>query len=626
MSFLLPLIFILLTNLTNVVLFKRSFGKVIILSFVIPTLITYLTGIIFDNFLPGYIISLIYSLIGLIYLVYKLIKKQSLKDIKDKYFDLGFILFIIVYILVYVMNIGRYFSNWDEFGYWGYTVKLMIANNKIFLNTDLFEASAMVAHPPFVSIWEYLYCKIAGGYSESILSNSIQLIEFLFLIPFASYLDVKDKKINVIVKSILSVFTVMLAIYQLDIAKTATNTYTDVYMMLYYAYCFGLVIFMSDFKDKKDWIIFVFASAGFLLNKQIVLPLYLVIVFYIILKKLIDKNKEEKFIKSIIPIIGIIIIPLLMYKTWGLFIGYKYANVKDTGTSVSMLTNVVNFVKGTNREVPRKIISQYITIITEQHIFQSPIINLGFFSMVMIGLVVLIIIYKRHKEKFEGSKFVAMFWSIVVASLGYAFTFLVLYAFGGFSVDEGMRCASYARYFSTFILAMYAIIFIEYLNIRTKEKNIKIEYKTIVIIMAIVVTLSSNIKILNFIPAKVRAHNGVQNFTKYINNANIIKNTLPENSKILVISEDISDPTYTRYYIPEYVIETQWSCQSIFESQKDYYEKFYNTLMKSDYLYVSDNYEFFEDNFGHLFVDSIEDGKIYEIVKDNKNIVLKMKN
>ena len=108
MSFILPLIFLLLTNLTNVVIFKKSFGKLIPLAFIIPTLIMYLTGIIFDSLIPGYIISILYSLIGAGYVIYKIIKKD-LKTIKDNYFDLGFILFLIVYVLVYIINIGKHF-------------------------------------------------------------------------------------------------------------------------------------------------------------------------------------------------------------------------------------------------------------------------------------------------------------------------------------------------------------------------------------------------------------------------------------------------------------------------------------------------------------------------------------
>ncbi len=624
MSFILPLIFLLLTNLTNVVVFKKSFGKLIPLAFIIPTLIMYLTGIIFDSLIPGYIISILYSLIGIGYVIYKFIKKD-LKTIKDNYFDLGFILFMIIYVLVFVMNIGRHFTWWDEYGFWGYAVKHMLPNNKLFIDQFLYGKEVYLGHPPFISIWEYFICKLSGGYSEATLTFAIQLFEFTILIPFASYLNVKDKLINKIIKSFLLVISTFLIIYQMDIAYTATNSYTDIYMMLYFAYIFGIVIFMNDFKDKSNIIIFVLAASGALLNKQIMLPLYLVIIFYLVLKALIDKKQINK--KTILVFALMFIIPFLFNMTWGMYLNFKYSG---TGTALTggILNNIIDFIKGTNREFPRSVISQYITSISEAHIFESPLINLSYFPMIFIGLAALVIIKKRYQKEFDNSKFISIFWSIVVAALGYAFTFMILYAFGVFSADEGYNCASYTRYFSTFVIGIYAIILIMYLNIKSKEKNIKIEYKTILLIMTIVFITTSTIKIFYFMPQSFRANNNnTLGLSKFINNAEILKNNVESGKKVLIISNDIQTPTYTRYYVPELKIEqTKWCNEKYFLEQENYLEEFPKYLLKYDYLFVSDSYKLFEDNFGYLFENKIEDQKVYEIVKDGKNITLKVKN
>lgn len=629
MSFIMPLLYLLLFTGTTSILFKKNFGKCLPISFILTSLVLYLSGLIFKTFSVGIIISGLYSLIFPGYIIYNLIKKKSLNNVVKNYFSIGLYLFIILYIIIYVMNIGKYFNYWDEYGFWGYIVKNMLRTDGLYLNIGDNIAS-MVSHPPFISLWEMFICKLSGGYSESSVNIAIQLFEFMFFIPFASELKIKDNNFNIICKSILGIITVMLMVYALDFVGTATIAYVDTFIMLYFAYCFGTVILCKNYADKFFLFNIVIALSGFLLNKQIVLALFLVIFFYMLFKYLLDNKWRIKFDKISLYrylklFMFVILIPLIMYKSWSVYV-LSYDTSNTTATS-GIVSSIVGFVNGSNRIPGQKtIMHNYITAIVERPIYASTLINISYIGHILIVLSLLILLNHFFKKEFDDKKFISIFWSFVIAGIGYALTFLILYAFGGFSIDEGLVLASYERYAATFMLALYAIVFFILMDIIRQKKIMKFQYKKLFLLLTIIVFITPSTNMLNFLPAVFRntTNSGIDNI--FLRAGNVIrKHIKEEDASIYFVSNMYSTPIYTRYYVETIKVNQKYMVEDNFtkSKSKDVNKDFIEYLKDFEYIYVFDNYEYFNNNFSYLFPNKkVEDGKIYKVNVINKSITL----
>ncbi|MBR2833486.1 MAG: hypothetical protein IKE75_03540, partial [Bacilli bacterium] len=80
-----PFIYTLFANASMVIFTKKSFGKVLPLTFIINILILFVSGVLFNNLTVGFIINLLFGL----YSVYYLIKNKDKKEFKNNYFSNG---------------------------------------------------------------------------------------------------------------------------------------------------------------------------------------------------------------------------------------------------------------------------------------------------------------------------------------------------------------------------------------------------------------------------------------------------------------------------------------------------------------------------------------------------------
>ena len=123
LSFILPLIYIVLFTYSLSIIFKNKFEYNLPLTFIISALTLYVSLFVFKTIYVGFIANILICLIFPIYL-YK--NKYSLKDIKEKYLTNGVISFLFLYVLIYLYDLNRSYTRWDELSHWGKMVKEII--------------------------------------------------------------------------------------------------------------------------------------------------------------------------------------------------------------------------------------------------------------------------------------------------------------------------------------------------------------------------------------------------------------------------------------------------------------------------------------------------------------------
>ena len=111
----------------------------------------------------GIYLIILLSIVSIIYLIYKTIKKQiNFKEI----FTVGTLLYSICIIGLSILLRNTYYTQWDEFSHWGSNLKAMVAYDVLW-SSDLYDG-VHVVYPPLAGIIEYFMCKINGGFTESV--------------------------------------------------------------------------------------------------------------------------------------------------------------------------------------------------------------------------------------------------------------------------------------------------------------------------------------------------------------------------------------------------------------------------------------------------------------------------
>ena len=184
MSYFVPLLYIFCTAGMFALLLHKKIEDVLPLSLMSMSLVLFLGGFIDLRLGLGSIFLFAFLFPVLIVLI-KFGKIKFLSFSFNQILTPAFLIYLLLYSFIYILNLNRGFLAWDEVSHWGPMVKEMIRLNHFYSVNE----SALLVHkdyPPIISIFEYLWCKLCGGYKECYLYRSLQtlslsLLFFIFL-------------------------------------------------------------------------------------------------------------------------------------------------------------------------------------------------------------------------------------------------------------------------------------------------------------------------------------------------------------------------------------------------------------------------------------------------------------
>ena len=301
-SFILPLIYILLYTFSLKVIFKNKFEYNLPLTFIISAIIMYVSLYTFKSIYIGLIINL---LICLIFPIYLIKNKYNFKRIKDEFLTNGLICFLTLYLIVYLYDLNRMYTRWDELSHWGKMVKEILRLDNFYS----VNASYLLPHkdyPPMFSLMEVFYTLINGAFKESYLIRCIHMFEGSIILSIFNH----DKKLS-IKKDILKTILVFSFLYILTLLFDSEVFINSIYIDIPLSFLIGYILFYV-FKEKDyNYLFFIqlsFMLIFVLLSKQVGLSFYLVILFMIIVKSLLTKLKFN-IKKILVGILTIIVLP-----------------------------------------------------------------------------------------------------------------------------------------------------------------------------------------------------------------------------------------------------------------------------------------------------------------------------
>ena len=611
------LYFLLMTSFITLI-FNKKFEKSLIFSMLFSSFILYISQLLFITFNIGFYSLIIMCLVN-IPLLFKEYKKDKLKNYRLNYFSNGFYAFLIFFIFVLIYDFKRNFSNWDEFAHWGVMIKQMLKHDAFYTE----EISTLMIHkdyPPIFELYELLFVKLAGAYNESIIVGSMHLLEFsLFLYPLCEYLP--EKKFNNYIKIILIPIIVLLTILTFDLHCIINSIYVDYVLGLIVS--FSLFIILNTKKyDLFNIILFILSNSFLLLMKQMGLPLYLIICFFLILKLIIDNYKSikksiKKFmtnnIENILILIIILIFPLIFYQSWNIYISNFNINkqFKFSDIEMSKLYDIRSgeygekWQKETIQNYEKAIYTKSVTSIS---------IKVGFLQTLIICLFILYFSMTKYYNKNCRN---ALLLSLIIGAIGYMFVMLNLYVFC-FGSREGPQLASFERYMASYVLI---IVFLALMIFIRHNNNLK--HYAILFIILIAIQSPERLYSISLTSRPSMA-------SAYKTHAKNIKKYTKYGDKIYIISpmEYGKYKYYIKYYLDDVTLhdsEINFNLSSKINSKEYYEKKIKNRLKNYDYIYIISLNTKFVDKYSFIFdSEELREKQMYKIVKEKDDVKLKL--
>lgn len=567
MGLILPLIYTILYLVLTSIIFKNK--KIITLlpvSIIISILVVYIFSL-FTKISIAFYISLF---IGIITLIYCLIKKD--KDLLKRWMDKDNIWIIIIYILIVLISFNKGFHGWDDYSHWGIMVKESLRLDT-FYSIEESTLSIHKDYPPLATLYEIMWVKIIGSYSEAYLIRATTFLGVSFLTP------VFDDKNNYLKLAIIFVTTCIFK----DLSFLFYQTiYTDVLLSLSISYSLYQT-FKKTF-DISDLIILALSLSFLVLIKQVGFVFYILCLFSLLINIIFNKIKINKnFI--------ILLLPIIFYKSWDIYISMFEMPIQFSVDLKSLFgfIRILLFKEGESYQYIAGI--NYLNAIFTKGIF----LNLSYVFWVIV--FTLILGYISKKDKFN--KGIIYF----LGALGYSYLMLILYMYS-FGPYEGPNLASFDRYLNTYlyvgvILIMYDVCI----------NSIKIQ-----LIYLILGILISNVNLINLKPAFTYESWGNYLYEDY---NKILRHIDKDRSIYIVVENDngIVREMMSYYLNPIYVHGGNIEGITL--------DEFKSSILSSGYLYVLRSNDYIYENYLYpaLKIDYIENGTLFKIEGNFEEIV-----
>ncbi len=637
-SFIIPLLFIICLSGTVLFLSKRRFEEVLPLSLMIGMLIIFVFAY-FDNIKLGFYLTLLVATAFPVIIIFRLIKQKKINLILGNLFTPAFFIFIIIYTLIFFLNYNRGFTVWDEISHWGPMVKEMLRLDKLYSVPE----SALAVHkdyPPIVPIFEYLWCKLSGGFREAYVYRSLQTLSLSLFFPALCKFKWK-KNIKIFPKLILiSIFILSVCLLiNVGEANFYKTIYIDCFLGLMLAYCLSLIYYEK--KITKFGILRISVALSILLlTKQMGLVFFILTlsafgINYLIVNKDEVKRKiklgctKKNLIQILVTILLITVIPYLFVFMWNLKID-SLGLERQFYISKINIPDLIGIVRGISGEdYQQQSFTNFINTFISTPFLSRPIV-LTYWQVILIVAIIFILLSKYGKKYFEKYQIDMLCVIVIFGSIAYSFAMLLLYLFC-FSVLESIGIMCFTRYMGTYLFAAFTLASMIYLFIEGKKdsdaKSNNLNNIIIILFFIWGICFSSE-SIYNLKPAL--DYNS--STSVYIKDAEVINANTEEDSSIYVISQRGCFVGYgLSYLIMPRELNTPFQAMSlgvpycvgndniVYMSVQELSSEF----SKYDYVYLHQIDEYFLNEYSSLFSTDkeLKNGQLYKISNNLNNTV-----
>lgn len=593
-----PVLFFTVINSVLCVRLKKEFGKCLPFTFLLSVFIMFFSQILSGSFDPGF-----YLLIGL-FLVSLLLVYRHRED-KEYIFTNGFLVFLCLCLIFLFINFGKCFFFDDEISHWGKMVKEMMRLDKFYYVNE----STLRSHkdyPPFISLFEMLWCRLSLGYSECGCAFSLHIFEFGILLPFIAdrLFENRKTKEKILYDLLLSISFIGIVIY-LDSENVFNAIYTDTVIAMEFAYATLLPVY-KETDETFGKICLGMILITMIMTKQVGIAFFMLGYFHYLLCCL----KTLKQRSTLLSLLACFVMPVLFYFGWNHLIS-SFDIVKQFDLHKISISGFKEILSGNGYQF--QALKLYVNALFKTPIYESPL-PVTFLSSLLVEILLLELL-KKYTE--NESKITLFEITCFVGTAGYAFMMLILYAFC-YPEREAVVLKSYGRYMSSFICALVLCIIALYIKEYRKEKTDLSLKKMLILALTALVVFDGN-RLLNFAPQFILG----DRFGTYRNLADKFNRELEPGSRIYILYDHDGNDSYPAF-VAYYSDEMYFNTVNIDLYHDDYsaladYRDAINELKTYDYMYVVETSESFNGFFSSLNGGKdYENGTLYRVVTNGE--------
>jgi hypothetical protein len=360
---------------------------------------------------------------------------------------------------------------WDEFSHWGPMIRETVRLSDFHNNIE----SVLGVHrdyPPGVTLFQYFFIRLAGGFSQQNVFRALQLLTLSLMFPVFS--RIKNKLV------VVCVFVVMLLLPDAFGISTYAIIYTDTILGV----LLGLSIYLVMTKPGTSLFYLInlyLVSITMVLTKQMGLLLMFIPVMLLtlgLIKGIVVNRKELKYYKKDafiqVKSLGVILLGALVGQlTWSGRL--NSVNIDRGQFSVTeMINDAFNILRGDWLPHQYVVLSNYL-----EAVFTRPVMvffDLPFFGVFVLLTVASTLLYLYSKRLGEEKCLLPVAIGAPLGVLIYGVAMLFIYLVG-FYESESVNLASYHRYMATVNVGFGVGLFMILMNMLAKKDLGKLSSK-----------------------------------------------------------------------------------------------------------------------------------------------------
>lgn len=537
-----PFLFFGALNTLTTFISGKNFGRCLPVTLMASGFVMYLSQLIFNTFDIGF-----YVLIGTLVISVVIYRGRG-KSIIDSLRGYGFVAFITLYLGILFFDFGRRFTAWDEFGHWGMMVKEMLRLDKFYCVDE----SHLLIHkdyPPFIGVFQTLWCKMTGGYSEMGVSMAVHLMEFSLIVPCALEKEERKDPVKNIFYAFLILIVSVIIICALDYEFILTTIYADLLLCLLFVYSVILIFKKEALYSGFGYISLLLAESAIILTKQMGLSYILIIslfFFSIGLTEYFQSKKALDLRKMILCFAGTIVVPVVNMIIWKKYYSkYGIEGQFDLEKiSYARLTGILFNGEGT--WLQKATVKNYFHTVFAGT-FNNAIEYIGIpLCSVFIGIAIFLI-WRQNRKILSGVYMIELGVTFLIGTIGMIMLMLVMYLFC-FSETEMDALVSLERYLGTFVMGEFMILFMIVIFCMEKEDFKLSRIKLCGTVATLFLCLCLSIPdIMIFYFGNIYDS---ERTVKYQNDADYIRGKTGDETRVFVLGADLIDeyPYVVQYY------------------------------------------------------------------------------
>lgn len=316
---------------------RVSFGKALPVSLILSVGLLHFLGM-FVSLHVGVVILVVSSVAGYVWLLLSVFRRNDGAPLAwIKAMLNGLLLFLGLYLAVYWANTGRTIPMSDEIYHWAVALKEMVHLDAHYCVP---EARNLLApqYVPGITLFQYLWCKLDGGFSEASAFRALQLLSLSFVLPVVC--DMGKKRRGAAAAYLATALVLSLLFYKM---RPYLSLMIDAILGILFGYMLARLIAE---RVRTTWVSYELIAVCFALclikESGVFFALSLIAVESVLLAQ--GRRAGDDLRKWLVPAAGAMVV-VLVYVSWKVFLNINHTPVQVRPYKIT-LTGIMGIFTG----------------------------------------------------------------------------------------------------------------------------------------------------------------------------------------------------------------------------------------------------------------------------------------